>query len=54
MLLQSSLQVEGETSLTVGPDVVDLLASAQTALPLLMAAFDDTDSVVDMSALQLQ
>ena len=54
LLLQSSLQVGGETSLTVDPDVVDLFASAQTALLLPMDAFDDTDSVVDVPALQLQ
>ena len=37
VLLQSSLQVAGETCFTVKPNVVDLIVCAQTALPLVMA-----------------
>ena len=56
VLLQISLKEAGETYFTIDPNVVDLAASAQTALPLPLPidACDDAGSMVDMPALQLQ
>ena len=54
VLLQISLKEAGETYFTIDPNVVDLAASAKTALPLPIDACDDAGSMVDMPALQLQ